>query len=379
MSRLLFVSSVTDGGSGRSQRELAAALIDAGRDVRILASPTGTTRAPRRVRLMVAGAGISGTGTQRPLAALRRRLGTSIDRRELDGVPYDLTPVPEVAFETVTSARRPDAVIVSSIERHAWRSIRAACRRRGIPTALHLREPTAIGHLSAGLRPDLLLANSGTLVEDAARLGHHATLVPSVVTAVPMDRPPTGEVLLMINPVASHGVDLVGPIAAARPDIPIVLQESRALSRGERDTVERIVARHPNVTSRAFDPRRELVFRDARVLLAPHRVDNRPRTVLEAQANGIPVVSSDRPGLVESAGDGGVIVAERAGADAWIRAVGALWDDEGVWMAASDRARIHAGRPDVRPARVAERFGELIDELVDAGQNNSMSPSENRN
>jgi glycosyltransferase involved in cell wall biosynthesis len=101
------------------------------------------------------------------------------------------------------------------------------------------------------------------------------------------------------------------------------------------------------------------------VLLTPHQVDNRPRTVLEAQANGLPVVASDLPGLREAVGDGGTLVVADAGPDEWVRAVGALWDDESHWMALSDRARMHAGRPEVRPAAVAAHFAELIDDLVE--------------
>jgi glycosyltransferase involved in cell wall biosynthesis len=76
-------------------------------------------------------------------------------------------------------------------------------------------------------------------------------------------------------------------------------------------------------------------------------------------------VASDLPGLQEAVGDGGTLVAADAGPDEWIRAVGALWDDESRWMALSDRARMHAGRAEVRPAIVATRFTELIDDLVE--------------
>lgn len=366
--RLLFVSSVVEGGSGRSQRELAAALQDQGREVRFLVD--AGDRATQRRRLLSettdATVRFEGRAIGRPFDLVRRRVGARPSVREIDGLHHEVTIAPENAFEDAVRRWRPDVVVVSSISRVTWRPIRAVCRRRSIPTALYLREAPAIGHLTAGLFPDLLLANSGTLVDDADRLGHRARLVPSVVRIDPMERPPSRDVVLLVNPLASHGLHVVGPLAAARPDIPIVLQESWALAGADRVEVHRLVRDHPNVMFRAFEPRPGTVFRDARLLLAPHQVDNRPRTVLEAQANGLPVIASELPGLVEAVGDGGRLVPHDAGAEQWIGAIAAIWDDETEWMNASDRARIHARRPEVRPERVATRFAELIDELVGA-------------
>jgi glycosyltransferase involved in cell wall biosynthesis len=364
--RLLFVSSVTEGGSGRSQRELAAALVEQGRDVRFLVDAGDPARPRRRLleELTDAAVRLERTPLGRPVNLVRRRLGARTNTRHIDGLRHEATIAPENAFERVVRAWRPDVVVVSSISRVSWRRIRSVCRRRAIPTALYLREAPAIGHLSAGLHADLLLANSGALVDDAHRLGWRAELIPSVVRIQAMDNPPSGEVLLVVNPLASHGLHVVGPLAASRPDIPVVLQESWSLDAGERAEVDRLVRAHANVTFRAFDPRPGMLFRDALLLLAPHQVDNRPRTVLEAQANGLPVVASDHPGLVEAVGDGGLLVPADAGPDRWIRAVARIWDDPDRWMSLSDRARIHAGRPEVRPERVAARFGELVDRLV---------------
>jgi glycosyltransferase involved in cell wall biosynthesis len=66
------------------------------------------------------------------------------------------------------------------------------------------------------------------------------------------------------------------------------------------------------------------VYRDARLLLAPHLEDQRPRVVLEALANGIPVLVSDRPGLVDAARGVGVVVPS-LDVDAWAEALSAAW------------------------------------------------------
>lgn len=365
-ARLLFVSSVTEGGSGRSQRELAAALDRDGRDVGFLVDDGAGAGMRRRLlsELTDATVRFEGRILARPFDLARARVGARSRGRAIDGIPHRITIAPENAIDRVLRRDRPDVVVVSSVSAVTWRRVRSVCRRHAIPTALYLREEPALRHLAKGLLPDLLLANSGTLVDEAARFGHVARLVPSVVRVDPMERPPSREVALLVNPLASHGLHVVGPLAAARPDIPIVLQESWTLAGPDRAEVERLVRDHPNVEFRAYEPRPGAVFRDARLLLAPHQVDNRPRTVLEAQANGLPVVASRWPGLVEAVGDGGIVVSPEAGAEEWIRAVGGIWDDESCWMNLSDRARMHAARPEVRPDGVAARFAELVDALV---------------
>ena len=384
--RLLFVSSVTDGGSGRSQRELAAALRASGRDVRFLVDAGDRAAPQRRVleELTDATARLRANRLGGVVDRVRRQVGARTRSCEIEGLPHEVSIAPENAFEPLVQRWRPDVVVVSSISRVPWRAIRQVCRRRGIPTVLYLREAVAIGHLTAGLRADALLANSGTLVDDAGRLGLTAELVPSVVHTRPMEQPPTGEVVLIVNPIASHGLHMVEPLATARPDIPIVLQESWPIDRDDRAEIDRLVGTHANVGFRAFDPRPEQLFRDARLLLSPHRIDNRPRTILEAQANGLPVVATDLPGLVEAVGPGGSTVSLDADPREWIAAVAAIWDDDGARQTLSDRASIHAARPDVHPDEVAARFTMMVDDVVtDVGrserQNSSISPSANRN
>lgn len=365
-TQLLFVSSTTTGGSGRSQRELALALQAEGCGVRFLVDPADPASVRRRVleELTDATVRLTGARIRRPVEHARSLIGAGTRSRTIDGLVHETTIAPENAFETVVGNRRPHVVVVSSISRVSWRAIRAVCRRRGIPTVLYLREATAIGHLTAGLLPDRLVANSGSLVDVAARHGHRAALVPSVVNVAPMRRPPTGEVALLVNPIRTHGIETVGPMAAALPHIPIVLQESWSLADDQQAEVDRLVRTHANVTFRPFEPRPGMLFRDAGVLLAPHRLDNRPRTVLEAQANGLPVIAADQPGLVEAVGGGGVLVDRDAGPDAWVRALGDLWDDPRRRSTLGERARMHAARPEVRPERVAARFLDIVADLV---------------
>ena len=101
------------------------------------------------------------------------------------------------------------------------------------------------------------------------------------------------------------------------------------------------------------------------MLLVPHRVDNRPRVILEAQSNGIPVIATDYPGLAESVGAGGLLVEDVDDPRPWVVALARVWDDPAHYGVLVDAARVHASRAEVDPAVIAQRFEQLLEELVE--------------
>ena len=353
--RLVFVSSVTAGGSGRSQRELARRLRDRGWDV-VIVSDDHRTAFPRRGladRLLDGAVRFEGNPLGAVFRTLRRVIAGRSSSGELDGVPHVFSLAPELHLPGLLSPA-PTAVVASSIARPAWTTILAHCAEAGIPTALYLREDEALRHLPdrAG---DHTIANSETLVAGAAARGVDAAFVPSVIELDPMPVPPRAEVALLVNPVATHGLDRVAPLATARPDIPIVLQESWPLDDAQRGAVDDLTRRFPNV---AFRSRRDpsVLFDDTRLLLVPHEIDNRPRTVLEAQVNGIPAIATDQPGLREQVGDAGVLLPLDADDRAWADAVGTVWDDDARRDALGQTALAWATRDEIDPDAVTDRF-----------------------
>lgn len=353
--RLVFVSSVTAGGSGRSQRELAHRLQRRGWDV-VIVSDDHRAAFPRRGladRMHDGAVRFEGNPLGSLFGAMRRVFVGPSSRGEIDGVPHVFSLAPEFHLPAACDPI-PAAVIGSSIARPAWTTILAYCAEAGIPTALYLREDEALGHLPHR-GGDHTIANSQTLVAGAAARGVEAAFVPSVIELAPMPAPPSGEVALLVNPVATHGLDRVAPLAAARPDISIVLQESWPLNEAQRTTIGELTDRFPNVTFRSRrDP--SVLFDDTRLLLAPHEVDNRPRTVLEAQVNGIPAIAADQPGLREQVGGAGVLLPLDADDSAWIDTVGGVWDDEDRRRALGETAIAWATRDEIDPDAVTDRF-----------------------
>jgi len=79
--------------------------------------------------------------------------------------------------------------------------------------------------------------------------------------------------------------------------------------------------------------------------------------------NGLPVIATGHPGLVEAVGDGGVLIDPGDGVGHWIDALRSVWHDADLRAQLSARARIHAARSEIDPAEVVDRFLELLTNL----------------
>ncbi|HEX5615376.1 MAG TPA: glycosyltransferase [Acidimicrobiia bacterium] len=361
--RVLFVSGSPGGGSARSTVELASRLVERGHVSGVLS----VTRGPAPVkslheRAVDASARVAGTPLAAPVAALTARLGRRLlPLPEADGVACWSAHVPENALDALLASFRPDVVVASSLDRPAWRTIRSKVAAAGAASVLYLREESATRHLSdPPAPPDVLVANAAIHAERAAALGHTAVVVPSVVE---LDRclvETTRERVLFVNPIAISGVDIAFAVAAALPHVPFTFAESWVLTDAEHDDLAHRAAALPNVELRrpVADPRE--LYADVRLLFAPYLTNGRPRVVLEAQANGIPVLATDLPGLHEGVGPGGRVLPPDAAVTEWTEAL-----EEMLAPAHYDElvvaARAHARRDDVDPAGLAARFEAVLE------------------
>jgi glycosyltransferase involved in cell wall biosynthesis len=261
----------------------------------------------------------------------------------------------------------PQVVVVNSVYRRAWETIHRETRAMGVPIVLYQREHSIIEQLRAWeTRPDLLLTNAETHAREAVRWQFEPITIPSIVDVQACRIESSRETILFVNPVASRGLDTALQLAAQRPDLPFVFQESWPLVLRDQRELARVTAQLGNVEFRRFTADVASVYRDARVLLAPYEGDNRPRVVLEAQSNGIPVLAADCEGLREAVDAGGVFVARTAPISEWVAALAALWDDRTAYDEFARRALRHAQRPDVDPDHLTACFEQVILELCAA-------------
>ena len=152
-----------------------------------------------------------------------------------------------------------------------------------------------------------------------------------------------------------------------RPDIPLLVVEGR----GASDALARLpidLSGLSNLNRMANTPDPRDFYRVSRAVLVPSLWrESLGRVPMEAMANGIPVLASDRGALPETLGSAGFVfvIPERYTAQSlaiptsrevapWVAVLEKLWDDPEFEMRQRELALAEARRWE--PARVAEEF-----------------------
>jgi glycosyltransferase involved in cell wall biosynthesis len=161
-----------------------------------------------------------------------------------------------------------------------------------------------------------------------------------------------GREVTFINPVPEKGVELALRIAARCPEITFGFVLGWKQSVAQLCRLRRALTRLPNVRLRARTHDMRAVYRRTKILLVPSQWDGETwgRVASEAQFSGIPVVASDRGGLPEAVGPGGVIIGHDADVATWAETLRTLWSDAALYLRLSAEAARHASRSLLDPA-----------------------------
>lgn len=368
---IVLVSGTSTGGAAKSTHELAKTLHSLGHEVRVLSqtrepkwvhrvykrSVNLSTKLRRRGATQILAKGVEFASS---LLGARTVGGTS-----LSSYSTKTAPLVENALPALIADKKPDVVVACSIERVGWLKVKQILGRVGIPSVLYFREENAIGHLTVSKAPgDLLISNAQSHANAAAELGYRCELVPSVVDLKDVSVDSTRESMLFVNVAEHYGVDLAVETARLLAPIPVVLQESWVLPDQEWETLNQSIKDDSNIELRRRVDNPAEIYRDAKILGVAVKSDTRPRTILEASFNGIPVVTYDRPALCEAAGPAGTFVPDGASAADWADAIRTLWNNPVTYKEKSAGASAYARRDEISPNAIANSFVDLMHELL---------------
>ena len=121
------------------------------------------------------------------------------------------------------------------------------------------------------------------------------------------------------------------------------------MPRDERAALAQRLAGLPNVTlAPRVDDMRE-VYAQTKVLLVPSQwEEGYGRIASEAQFSGIPVIGSDRGGLPEAIGTGGVVLPADAPAERWAQSLRDILNDAKRHSKLKESAKAYARRPELQ-------------------------------
>jgi glycosyltransferase involved in cell wall biosynthesis len=352
--RILFASEFmylpqAFGGAQSSTHELATALAKRGHAAAVAAmlSPSGFVGLQTRVlsRLM-------------PRRKVRDSfLGYSVYRRwkVLDALP-----------ELVDEFRPDFAVVQPSCQVPLAREF----ARLGVPVAVYLRDvewyqlegdPRELGNVT-------FLANSHFTAERfREEFSLPAVVIPPVFKAEDYRTSPSGDNVTFINPHSHKGVDIAAELVARCPDIPFSFVRSWDIPEQEAFLGE-LKSKNQNLTLAGPTRKMKDIYGRAKILLAPSRWEEAwGRVATEAQFSGIPVLASNRGGLPESVGPGGIQLDPDGPIEDWVEALRRLWFDKAFYADLSAKALAYAERPQINPERQIDLLLETAQTAIRGG------------
>jgi glycosyltransferase involved in cell wall biosynthesis len=309
-------------------------------------------------------AALRGRGLTGTLARSKLRLGLAAGFAVDRGLGYPVLRAwhPAAALGGALDWFRPDVVVVQS-----WRfGMVAEALRRGVAAVLYSHSAqSAIEGVEDGLLAHcVLVANSAFNAGfQGGAIGARFEVLPPLINPGRYLCDGRRDHVVQVGLSLQKGAAVTLAVARQRPDIPfLVVQNWEGVRPRKADEgLQREAAGLANL--RVIPPDRDVrkLYRRARLLLVPSQwPETWGRVVNEAQINAIPVVASNRGGLPEAVGSGGVILDWQAPTAAWVAAVGRLWDEPDWYAEMARRARARAAADDIRPDALLDRFVSLL-------------------
>lgn len=268
---------------------------------------------------------------------------------------YDSTQIAEHVSRTF----KPDIVVLQG--GHEFLTLTRQFLNIGLPVVGYLHSPDRLP-LDDDLRDDQRLA---FLCNSEFTASLHpgkktAAILPPIVLREKYSTETDRSSAVFINPKPYKGLDIVISLAQARPDIPFLVVVNHEDQLSTRPDI-------PNVTYLGPYDDMRVVYRRARIILAPSQWEETwGRIATEAQISGIPVLASNRGGLPEAVGAGGICLPADSPAEDWLAALSELWDDETRYQGYSRAAFEHSRRPIIQPDVIIQTFMKVLSEHMQA-------------
>ena len=336
------------GGSQSSTHDLALDLIARGHEAAVLAplAPTGYVGIRSRV--------------------LMKLLRTTTSRDDFLGYPVYRRWHVDSELDSLIADICPDVAIVQAMHPVP---IAKELIRLSVPTIVYLRDVEF--QLLGGDPSDLEAARMVSNSEFTARrykevYGIDAAVIPPLFRPEHYRTRSSGSNITFVNPFPDKGSELAFEIARRCPEIPFCFVEAWTLTNAQRAVTLEKMKTAPNVTLRRRTQNIRSVYARAKIVLMPSKWEEAwGRVATEAHFSGIPVVASNRGGLPELVGPGGVLLDPDGPVEQWVEAVRRLWTDEAYYKEKSAAALAYAKRPEIDRVLQIEKLLDVAREAIE--------------
>ncbi|MFQ6547509.1 glycosyltransferase [Aestuariibius sp. 2305UL40-4] len=293
----------------------------------------------------------------------------SIDRSQGYEVMRTWEPIDAARIRAAVDRFRPNVVVVQT-RRSAALGLGFA--ELGVPVVLYLRNVEFAendGDVSA-IPGAHFIANSEFTARSYAReYGIDCTVITPTIHFEKYRCDTTREFATLINIHPKKGYEIARDLARANSDIPFLFVEAWTLWDGLFEQIKAEIDALENVTFMRRTSDMSKVYGRTRVLLAPSQWEEAwGRVASEAHCSGIPVIGSDRGGLPQAIGPGGVVLPHDAPVSEWSSELRRLWFDADAYDEVSKRALDYAKRPELDFAEQYETFMSVLRKATETAE-----------
>jgi glycosyltransferase involved in cell wall biosynthesis len=173
--------------------------------------------------------------------------------------------------------------------------------------------------------------------------------------SVASDRAP--DYITFVNPHPLKGLSTALRVAERLPHRQFIFAESWPLRGRERKELDAQLAKLPNVSLRRRSPHLRDLYSKTALLFMPSQCQEAfGRVVIEACANGIPVVASRVGGIPEAVGEAGVLLGASDPPERWADEIEHILRNRDLYSRLSANALANAHREEFRAEVVTDRF-----------------------
>jgi glycosyltransferase involved in cell wall biosynthesis len=259
----------------------------------------------------------------------------------------------------VVNAFTPDIVVVQSTTPG---KIIDLLKKHKTPVVAYIREVERLDGLEQELKNIPIIANSPfTAQRIQEHCGLHATPILPLVERACYETQCHPQNALFVNTVPRKGLEIAFAIAKARPDIHFDFVRAWILDHSATALLHERADKCGNVC--IHEPTKDMrpLYAQARLVLAPSLWEEAwGRIATEAHFNAIPVLGSDRGGLPQAIGPGGIIVPAQAPVDEWIQAFNHMWDNPSIYTSLSQAAKKYALRQEITPDYILGQLENVL-------------------
>ncbi|MEL6511731.1 MAG: glycosyltransferase [Pseudomonadota bacterium] len=260
---------------------------------------------------------------------------------------------------------RPDVVVIQTRRSAALGKAFAAL---GVPVVLYLRNvefEENEGDVSAIPGAQFIANSDFTAQAYKTAYGIDCTVITPTIQFDHYAGPTTREFATLVNIHPKKGYEVARDMARACPDIPFLFVEAWTLWDQLFDQIMAEIDALPNVTFMRRTSDMSTVYGRTKVLLAPSQWEEAwGRVASEAHCSAIPVLGSDRGGLGQAIGPGGIALPHDAPTAVWVDALRTLWFDEAAYADLSAKALEYAKRPALDFHRQHETFLSVLESAI---------------